>query len=181
MRLEIRKLQQRLGVTSVYVTHDQVEAMTLGDRLMVLNAGQVEQYDTPLALYERPMTEFVAGFIGSPSMNILSANVSQGELRLANGAVLALAGQLPAAEIRCGFRPEHMRHDDNGPIGINVLMLEQLGASTLVHGMLENTDTAVVASLTGLHQMQPGTLMRFSVPEEHLHFFDASSHARVEP
>jgi sn-glycerol 3-phosphate transport system ATP-binding protein len=84
MRLEIRKLQKRLGVTSIYVTHDQVEAMTLGDRLMVLNAGRVEQFDTPIALYERPASMFVAGFIGSPAMNFLPATIENGALTLEN-------------------------------------------------------------------------------------------------
>lgn len=180
MRLEIRKLQQRLGVTSVYVTHDQVEAMTLGDRLMVVNAGRVEQYDTPIELYENPRTEFVAGFIGSPAMNILTARVSQGSVQLANGASPCRVDQMPDGEVRCGFRPEHMQRDDDGAIAVEVVMLEQLGANTLVHGILASTNTAVVASIPGLHRVDAGTVLRFSVPVEQLHFFDTRAGARID-
>src|SRR5690606_36167595 len=113
MRIEIKNLQKSLGVTSVYVTHDQVEAMTLADTLLVMNQGLAEQIDTPMAIYERPASVFVAGFIGSPAMNLLAAT-SGGPgtgLTLAGGAVVTLRDTvLPEAgrEVLLGVRPEHM-------------------------------------------------------------------------
>ncbi len=179
MRLEIRKLQQRLGVTSIYVTHDQVEAMTLGDRLMVLNGGYVEQFGTPIELYDRPATLFVAGFIGSPSMNFLPAEAKDGTLTLGNGATVSGGGHSTGA-VTLGIRPEHLMHDENGPIGISVQMFEQLGANTLLHGVLEGTDTEIVASMPGHVSTGEGSVMRFSAEASVLHVFDAASGKRIE-
>ncbi|SLN46557.1 sn-glycerol-3-phosphate import ATP-binding protein UgpC [Pseudoruegeria aquimaris] len=179
MRLEIRKLQQRLGVTSIYVTHDQVEAMTLGDRLMVLNGGYVEQFGTPIELYDRPATLFVAGFIGSPSMNFLPATAGGGALILGNGASLQGAGHA-SGSVTLGIRPEHLLPDENGPIRVSVQLFEQLGANTLVHGVLEGTETDVVASLPGHVSADPGTIMGFTAPAKDLHVFDPATGRRVE-
>lgn len=179
MRLEIRKLQKRLGVTSIYVTHDQVEAMTLGDRLMVLNGGYVEQFGTPLELYDRPATLFVAGFIGSPSMNFLPATASGGTLTLENGASVAGAGHASGA-VTLGIRPEHLALDEAGPIQITAQMFEQLGATTLVHGILEGTETDIVASLPGHVTAGEQAVMRFSAVESDLHVFDTVSGKRIE-
>jgi sn-glycerol 3-phosphate transport system ATP-binding protein len=114
MRLEIKKLQERLGITSVYVTHDQVEAMTLGHRLMVLNAGYVEQLGTPIELYECPATEFVAGFIGSPSMNFLTAKITDdgSKAEFDGGDCLVLPNNLSRVakhSVTIGLRPEHFQ------------------------------------------------------------------------
>ena len=178
MRLEIRKLQQRLGVTSVYVTHDQVEAMTLGHRLMVLNDGYVEQFGTPIELYENPRTTFVAGFIGSPAMNFLTVEHSGGQILLPNGAtVTGVSGHTGKATL--GIRPEHMLPDDNGPIKIEVLMTEQLGAITLVHGSVQNSDLSLIASLNGVHQIATGTVLGYSIPVDQIHLFDADTGVRV--
>ncbi len=179
MRLEIRKLQQRLGVTSIYVTHDQVEAMTLGDRLMVLNGGYVEQFGTPIELYDRPATVFVAGFIGSPSMNFLPADAQNGTLALGNGATLAGDAQA-GGKVTLGVRPEHLVQDDAGAIRIVVQMVEQLGANTLVHGVLEGSETDVVASVPGHLTAEAGTVMSFSAAAEDLHLFDATTGKRID-
>jgi len=179
MRLEIRKLQHRLGVTSIYVTHDQVEAMTLGDRLMVLNGGYVEQFGTPVELYQRPASVFVAGFIGSPAMNFMAATAAAGNLTLENGASLAHAGSHEGAAI-LGVRPESLARDDNGPLRLVVDMTEQLGAATLVHGQLEGSDTELVASLPGIVTIQPGAVLRFAAPVEALHLFDPDTQKRLE-
>ena len=179
MRLEIRKLQQRLGVTSIYVTHDQVEAMTLGDRLMVLNGGYVEQFGTPIELYDRPATVFVAGFIGSPSMNFLPVDAQGGTLVLGNGATLA-GGAQASGKVTLGVRPEHLVQDDAGAIRIDVQMVEQLGANTLVHGVLEGSETDVVASVPGHVTSDAGTVMRFSAAAEDLHLFDATTGKRID-
>ncbi len=170
MRLEIRRLQKRLGVTAVYVTHDQVEAMTLGDRLMVLNGGRSEQFGTPIELYERPQTTFVAGFIGSPAMNFLPATAEGGEVVLENGA--RLPGGTGAGRVRLGLRPEHLLADDGGPIRLQAILAEQLGASTLVHGTLEGTDSALVAALPGTRAVTEGEVLGFSVAPAQMHLFD---------
>ncbi|WP_136442237.1 sn-glycerol-3-phosphate import ATP-binding protein UgpC [Pacificoceanicola onchidii] len=179
MRLEIRKLQKRLGVTSIYVTHDQVEAMTLGDRLMVLNGGYVEQFGTPIELYDRPATLFVAGFIGSPSMNFLPATANSGTLTLGNGATVSGAAHA-SGSVTLGIRPEHLVRDENGPVRISAQMFEQLGANTLVHGVLEGTDTDVVASLPGHVTAEAGSVMSFKASASDLHIFDSTSGKRIE-
>ena len=179
MRLEIRKLQQRLGVTSIYVTHDQVEAMTLGDRLMVLNGGYVEQFGTPIELYDRPATVFVAGFIGSPSMNFLPADASGETLALDNGVSLE-STTLAQGRVTLGVRPEHLVSDESGPIKISVQVVEQLGANTLLHGFLDGTNIEMVASVPG-HIIAPaGAVVSFSASSDSLHLFDTSSGKRIE-
>ena len=115
---------------------------------MVLNGGYVEQFGTPIELYDRPATLFVAGFIGSPSMNFLPAVAKDGSLALDNGATVSGA-QHANGPVTLGIRPEHLAHNEHGPIRITVQMFEQLGANTLMHGVLEGTDTDVVASMPG--------------------------------
>ncbi len=179
MRLEIRKLQRRLGVTSIYVTHDQVEAMTLGDRLMVLNGGYVEQFGTPIEVYEKPASVFVAGFIGSPSMNFISAEVQNGILTLPNGTTLRTSAKTVGA-VTLGIRPEHLLPSETGAIEIQVDLPEQLGATTLVHGRIAGTDLPVTASLNGINAAVSGDILKFDAPVEHMHIFDATSGKRVE-
>jgi len=180
MRLEIRKLQQRLGVTSIYVTHDQVEAMTLGDRLMVLNGGYVEQFGTPVELYQRPASVFVAGFIGSPAMNFMTVTAANGTLTLANGAIIACPVSY-SGEALLGVRPENLTADADGPMRLVVEMVEQLGANTLVHGRLEGMDSELVASLPGIANVDPGAVLGFSAPGDALHLFDTQMQKRLEP
>ncbi len=178
MRLEIRKLQQRLGVTSIYVTHDQVEAMTLGDRLMVLNGGYVEQFGTPIELYDRPATLFVAGFIGSPAMNFLPAAAAEGTLTLENGTVLE-GGVATRSDVTVGIRPEHLNADEEGNLKVTVGLFEHLGANTLLHGTLDGTTTEIVASLPGHITAEAGSVMAFSASSELLHVFDPQSGKRI--
>ncbi|MFY0310615.1 sn-glycerol-3-phosphate import ATP-binding protein UgpC [Leisingera sp. D0M16] len=179
MRLEIRKLQQRLGVTSIYVTHDQVEAMTLGDRLMVLNGGYVEQFGTPIELYDRPASVFVAGFIGSPAMNFFPAELSGGQAALPGGGVLPVASA-HSGTATLGLRPEHLMEDASGPIAIEVELLEQLGANTLIHGRLPGTEHAITASVPGHANDGTGSIRRFAVAPELTHLFDAATGKRLE-
>src|SRR5437667_680170 len=118
MRVEIKRLQQELGTTSLYVTHDQVEAMTLADRLIVMNQGNVDQIGPPLELYERPATGFVAGFIGSPAMNLLSG-VLDGDGVVLGESRFALSGRSrPPGPVTVGLRPEHLDIAADGPIGL---------------------------------------------------------------
>ena len=179
MRLEIRKLQQRLGVTSIYVTHDQVEAMTLGDRLMVLNGGYVEQFGTPIELYDRPATRFVAGFIGSPAMNFFPATASAGELTLDNGVRIA-AETSANGPVTLGIRPEHLQSDPDGPVRVTVALFEHLGSNTLLHGQLEGTSHDLVVSLPGHATAEAGSVMAFDVSNDLLHLFDSETGKRVE-
>ncbi|WP_293577688.1 sn-glycerol-3-phosphate import ATP-binding protein UgpC [Phaeobacter sp.] len=179
MRLEIRKLQQRLGVTSIYVTHDQVEAMTLGDRLMVLNGGYVEQFGTPIELYDRPASMFVAGFIGSPAMNFLPVTLDAGTASLPSGHQVSVAsGHSGTATL--GMRPEHLTADPDGPIAINVDMLEQLGANTLIHGRLDGTEHAITASVPGHAHDGIGNTRRFSIAPDLTHLFDTDTGKRLD-
>ncbi len=187
MRLEIKKLQERLGITSIYVTHDQVEAMTLGHRLMVLNAGYVEQIGTPIELYERPASVFVAGFIGSPSMNLLDASVSAdgGSVELPGGESLALTG--PSANIEAGrpvmlgLRPEHLEQvaDGNGVAHLHVDVVEHLGADTIVHGHFGTSRTDLTVRLPGVRYLQSGERLALTVEPAHVHLFDAESGVRL--
>ncbi|MFQ5521282.1 MAG: sn-glycerol-3-phosphate ABC transporter ATP-binding protein UgpC, partial [Candidatus Methylomirabilia bacterium] len=187
MRIEIKKLQERLGITSVYVTHDQVEAMTLGHRLLVLNAGRVEQIGTPIELYERPATIFVAGFIGSPSMNFIRARVGAGgtSIELPGGASLAFAGRGLASyagrPVTLGIRPEHLDlvDDGEGVVHLGVDVLEQLGADTFVHGHFGADHTHLTVRLPGVRNLRSGDRLPLSVRSEHLHLFDAGSGVRL--
>ncbi|MEL6767917.1 MAG: sn-glycerol-3-phosphate ABC transporter ATP-binding protein UgpC [Pseudomonadota bacterium] len=156
MRTEIARLHDRLGATMVYVTHDQTEAMTLADRIVVLRDGRVEQVGTPLELYHRPANRFVAGFIGSPPMNFLSAAA----LELEAGGV---------AEI--GVRPEDLAPADDGRFEGAVTLVEELGEAHLLH--VETAAGTVIAKLAGAAAHQRGDRVALSAPEKRLHAFDA--------
>jgi sn-glycerol 3-phosphate transport system ATP-binding protein len=189
MRLEIKQLQRRLGTTSLYVTHDQVEAMTLADRLVVMNAGVAEQVDTPLAIYERPASRFVAGFIGSPAMNFLDAEVSEaGDVRLSggaaelrgNGAFRKHAGRA----VTLGVRPEHLRpatgESANNGVALHVDLVETLGADTLAHGRLGTDGHRLTARLPGTMAVRDGDSVPLTVAPDIMHLFDRDSGRRLE-
>ncbi|XDB00027.1 sn-glycerol-3-phosphate import ATP-binding protein UgpC [Sulfitobacter sp. LCG007] len=180
MRIEIRELQAKLGVTALYVTHDQVEAMTMADRMIVMNAGVAEQIGTPLEVYERPRTLFAAQFIGSPSMNILDGVADDGVVTLGNGARLSL-GTSHRGPVKLGIRPEHLTLDPNGPVEVDLHLSEPLGANTLLHGRLSGTPEPVTVSLPGVHRIEGhGSRLRLSTPSENLHLFDPGSSARLD-
>jgi sn-glycerol 3-phosphate transport system ATP-binding protein len=178
MRLEIKALQRRLGVTALYVTHDQVEAMTLADRMIVMNAGNVEQIGAPLDVYERPETLFAAQFIGSPAMNVLPGEAEGRSVRLSDGAVLETAVEA-RGRVMVGVRPEHLAPDEGGPLRVETALSEPLGANTLVHGALAGGGE-VVASLAGVHRESEllGAL-RFSATPGDIHLFDAETGRRI--
>jgi sn-glycerol 3-phosphate transport system ATP-binding protein len=188
MRLEIKRLQRELGVTSIYVTHDQVEAMTLADRLIVMNAGAADQIGTPMDVYERPASVFVAGFIGSPAMNFLAAKVGadQRSVDLAGtGALrvtLPLAGATSAATgtpVALGVRPEHLQPVADGPLEFEVELAEPLGADTLLHGRFGEARELVTVRQSGHVVAKPGERRRFSADASHLHLFDSQTGRRV--
>ncbi len=186
MRLEIKKLQQRLGITSVYVTHDQVEAMTLGHRLMVLNGGHVEQLGTPIELYEQPATLFVAGFIGSPSMNFLSASISKdgGAVVFSGGDSLELRANLSGLadqQVTVGMRPEHLMLEQNqsSPTTHKVGVVEHLGADTLVHGTFGTGDSDLTVRLKGIRKIDQGEVLPLSIDPDNIHVFDTQTGKRL--
>ncbi|MBT4934394.1 MAG: sn-glycerol-3-phosphate import ATP-binding protein UgpC [Rhodospirillaceae bacterium] len=187
MRLEIKKLQERLGITSVYVTHDQVEAMTLGHRLMVLNGGNVEQLGTPIELYEHPATKFVAGFIGSPSMNFLdgmiSADGKNAEFPGGGSHELVHAFHNHAGkQVTFGMRPEHLIVDDSGnhTMSYTVQVVEHLGADTLVHGTFGNDSSDLIVRLEGVRSVDPGEVLPLMIDPKNIHVFDSDNDRRVE-
>ncbi|WP_298933750.1 sn-glycerol-3-phosphate import ATP-binding protein UgpC [uncultured Ruegeria sp.] len=179
MRLEIRELQEKLGITSLYVTHDQVEAMTMADRMIVMNGGIAEQIGTPLDVYETPRTLFAAQFIGSPAMNIFDAECKDGTLKV--GDVEIGPAAVADGAVKLGIRPEHLVQDDNGPIEAAIQISEPLGANTLLHGQFTANKTAITISLPGVHPIEGKHVnMRFSVSPTHMHFFDPTKGHRLE-
>jgi sn-glycerol 3-phosphate transport system ATP-binding protein len=187
MRLEIRKLHEDLKITSVYVTHDQVEAMTLGDRLVVMDNGYAAQIGSPLEVYERPATVFVAGFIGSPAMNFMEVMVQEGEqaLRLPGDILIPLNGSaLPGWAGRkaiLGIRPEHMELDAKGArtILFTVGQVELLGADTLVYGHIGAEKVPLTVRLPDVHRFEKHAAIRLSIPQEKLHLFDPETRTRI--
>ena len=184
MRLEIKNLQHELGITSVYVTHDQVEAMTLGDQLAVLNGGYVEQLGSPIEIYERPASTFVAGFIGSPSMNLIDGQMdTEGQsLTLPDGSVITLPTPRAAGKaVKLGIRPEHFGlGTGENQVPLHVRVVEQLGADTLVHGNLGDTTVPMVLRLEGVQTLQAGGVVQLHIPQDALHVFDGETGKRVE-
>jgi sn-glycerol 3-phosphate transport system ATP-binding protein len=188
MRVEIKKLQQALATTAIYVTHDQVEAMTLADRLIVMHAGRAEQIGAPIELYERPATQFVGGFIGSPAMNFLPGRVAAGgQVALGDGTALpvAVSGASTAMDIVVGLRPEHLTIDGAAPLlTLEVELIEMLGADTIVHGKLGGLESggagpSVLARLPGTVRVATRERVPLTIPPEHIHLFDAATGQRL--
>ena len=178
MRGEIRKLQRRLGTTAIYVTHDQLEAMTLADRLVVLNGGKIEQIGTPLEVYHRPASTFVASFIGSPAMNLLKGNLDGDQLAI-GPAVIAMAGAVAASgAVTVGLRAEDLRSVGANEAGLpfEVDYVEELGAHRLVHGLLGDQPLSAMLPL----ESEITGRMTLAVAPERLHFFDAETTRRIE-
>jgi len=184
-RAEIARLHQRLGTTTIYVTHDQVEAMTMGDRIAVMRDGLLQQVGTPQDLYDHPVNVFVAGFIGSPSMNFATAKAEGKDLML-GGAKLELSGKpARAAETRpdganvlIGFRPEHIelangQESSAVRFPAKVDVVEFLGNDELVHAQAEGNE--IVALLPSDKKVSVGDSVQFAVPMEKLHIFDPDS------
>ena len=178
MRVEILKLHQRLRNTMIYVTHDQTEAMTLADRIVVFRDGRVEQIGTPMALYKYPANTFVAQFIGSPAMNLLKVEQQNGALSVA-GSTLALPESLQQNAITLGVRPEHLSLSENGEFGGTVQVFEHLGGESLVHLQLADGQT-LVAKLQGEHYFKPGESGQLSLQAGQFHLFDTEGQ-RVQP
>ena len=186
MRLEIKQLQERLGITSVYVTHDQVEAMTLGHRLMVLNAGNVEQLGTPIELYDRPATIFVAGFLGSPAMNFIPVQNQVDGLKMTLDAettiTLAAPIDVPAeASLTVGIRPEHLQvsTDKEALANLQVRFVEHLGADTLIHGQLGSDPGNISLRIAGTNHFEIGANIPLTIAADNIHVFATKSGKRI--
>jgi len=181
MRSEIVSLHRRLKSTMVYVTHDQVEAMTMADTIVVLRDGAVEQVGAPIELYARPRNQFVAGFLGTPQMNMLKAKI-----RMATGDGMSLfvdggrgamyatvdgTGSLADADCTVGIRPEHLALSDSGAITGTIIATEMLGSETIVFANLQSGEN-VTASIRGIRSLRPGAVVQFSVDRRFVHVFD---------
>jgi multiple sugar transport system ATP-binding protein len=182
MRGEIVSLHRRLKSTMVYVTHDQVEAMTMADSIVVLREGTVEQMGSPIELYARPRNQFVAGFLGTPQMNMLRAKVrtagAEGmSLFIDDGQSVIQAtvdgtGSVVDGDCTVGIRPEHMALSDRGEMVGSVVATEMLGAETIVFANLHSGES-ITASIRGIRSLQPGAPVRFSADRRFVHVFDA--------
>ncbi len=173
MRGEIKRLQKQLATTSIYVTHDQQEAMTMADELIVLNGGRIEQKGAPLDVYRVPASTFVASFIGSPPMNLVPARIDGGEVWL--GATRIGTGiDRPPGEVTLGMRPEDLT-PGRGGISLRVSYVEELGASRLIHGTHEGQD--LIAATSPDHPLSDD--MELSIRPEALHFFDPRTGVRL--
>ncbi|SDH77600.1 ABC transporter ATP-binding protein [Alloyangia pacifica] len=168
MRRELAELHRRIGATSVFVTHDQVEAMTLADRIMVLNKGRIEQFDTPEAIYHRPASTFVAGFIGSPAMNLVDVTGEGGVLRLADGTALAAHSHRGPAIL--GIRPELVVPAPDG-LPVQITYREELGAHAVLTLRLPDGTALRMATALGQRGGLP-TDLRVALPAAELHLFD---------
>ena len=180
-RGEISALHKRLGNTMVYVTHDQVEAMTMADKIAVLRAGRVEQFGPPLELYTAPANRFVAGFIGSPQMNFIDGIIAEGGFVADGGGSLALPQQRFSAQagarVTLGIRPNHMSRTKDGGLSMQVRSVEQLGGETFAYGQ-----TAAGAELTlhmqGQVPVAPGTALALDIDTAHAHLFARDDQGR---
>jgi multiple sugar transport system ATP-binding protein len=166
-RAEIAKLHQRLGATMIYVTHDQIEAMTLGDRIVVLEAGKIQQIDTPLNLYRKPANKFVAGFIGSPPMNFVDGRVDDGRFVSADGAI-TIPAKFAAGPVTLGIRPEHLNVGE-GPIAATLDLVEPVGNEAFVYATAGKN--ALVARVAPREFPAIGSPIQLTLDATQLHFF----------
>jgi sn-glycerol 3-phosphate transport system ATP-binding protein len=192
MRIEIRRLHQRLGATSVFVTHDQVEAMTLADRLVVLNHGRIEQIGAPAEVYRRPASLFVAGFIGAPSMNFIQAHVvADGLAEIDQGGPsggprrLAIPGAVaPGRALTLGIRPEEIEIGDAptpGGLDFDIELDEELGSGQVLHGTSGGIELTVMRPMNAADQpWRPGQRLALRIPPGAIHLFDAADGARID-
>jgi sn-glycerol 3-phosphate transport system ATP-binding protein len=176
MRIEIRRLHQKLGATSVFVTHDQVEAMTLADRLVVLNQGRVEQIGTPTEVYRRPASRFVAGFIGAPAMNFMAGSMAKdGRIAIGSGT---------GVPITIGVRPDEIalvEAPQKGTLDFEVELVEELGTGQVLYGRSGELEMTVMrngSAESGLPR--PGQRLFLKIPMTSLHLFEAESGRRID-
>jgi multiple sugar transport system ATP-binding protein len=184
-RTDIAKLQADLGVTTVYVTHDQVEAMTMGDRVAVMKLGELQQVDTPLGLYDKPVNLFVAGFIGSPQMNLLEAHAKDGQAQVGQYLVPVdpTASRKMQGDITVGVRPEAWRlvSENEGGLPVRVTVVEELGSDAFVYGTsgIEGAPNNIIVRVSGRDSVHKGDTIHVTTDPQHVHVFDTESGARL--
>jgi multiple sugar transport system ATP-binding protein len=176
MRTEIKELHQRLKTTTVYVTHDQIEAMTMADKIVVMHDGLVEQVGAPLDLYDRPANRFVAGFIGSPAMNFLTGKVDGTRVSIGSGFEIPVSRNLGARDVVVGIRPEHLEIADDG-FEAEVVVIEPTGSETQLFARVGGQEIAAV--FRERHEFAPGQRIRLRPKAECAHLFDPSSGQRI--
>jgi len=187
MRIEIAKLHRDLKATIIYVTHDQIEAMTMASRIVVLNAGVIEQVGAPLELYHHPANKFVAGFIGSPKMNflpgtLLSADAKTARVALRDGTEIEIATDATrgaaGSEVTVGIRPEHMLHVSDATPGVGrvrgeVILVENLGESALIYVRIPDIEGLTLCRVEGMTSVKEGETVSLGLPADVAHLFDA--------
>ena len=184
-RTQIASLQRRLGVTTVYVTHDQVEAMTMGDRVAVMKDGVLQQVDTPRALYERPANVFVAGFIGSPAMNLLELKIVAGGVQFGTGSIKvdsAVLGKTKAKTVTVGLRPEDLALTTKGNgIAVEIQVIEELGADAFLYGntTIEGKKIDIIARVDAKKHPMAGETVHLTPQGGITHLFDINSGLRL--
>jgi multiple sugar transport system ATP-binding protein len=182
-RTQIAELQRRLNVTTVYVTHDQIEAMTMGERVAVMRLGQLQQFDSPTELYDHPANVFVAGFIGSPAMNRFDGTLEDGAIRVGGATLRPPASQLRAAQghskLTVGIRPEHLSAGGDGELTLEVALVEDLGSDSYIYGHLGGAADSQVIVRAGRDHPRPGEVVKVKVDTAHLHLFDGTTGLRV--
>jgi len=184
-RTDIAKLQRDLGVTTVYVTHDQVEAMTMGDRVAVMNFGEIQQVDTPLRLYDKPANLFVAGFIGSPQMNLMEGDAAEGAVRLGDYSVPVDRATMSkvTGRVTVGVRPEAWRvvTAAEGGLPVQVSVVEELGADGYVYGTsgVEGTPHDIIVRVSARDSVAKGDTLYVTTDPEKVHVFDSETGARL--
>ncbi|RYE56789.1 MAG: sn-glycerol-3-phosphate ABC transporter ATP-binding protein UgpC [Rhizobiaceae bacterium] len=181
MRAEIKEVQQRLKTTTIYVTHDQIEAMTMADRIVIMDKGEIVQVDTPMELYRRPRNTFVAGFIGSPQMNFIDARSDgKGGISFGQDDSHRPASDVPptARELVVGIRPEDLLFDEEDGLRARVTLVEPTGAQTYVHACTEDGNS-LIAIENGERRLRSGDQIRLKPVFQHLHLFDRASGERL--
>jgi len=177
MRLEIKKLQRQMGVTSIFVTHDQTEAMTLGDRIVVINNGIVEQVGTPKDIYSKPNTKFVAEFIGSPQMNIFNCKIDNGIAKIDNNSI-NLDKSINVDDASIGVRPDDIQISNSGSISCKASLVEYLGSDMIIYSSIGDQEFS--CKLSSKIDVKAGDEFKFNIQPSLVHVFDNSSGKRLD-
>jgi len=176
MRLEIKKLQRQMDVTSIFVTHDQTEAMTLGDRIVVINNGIVEQVGTPKDIYSKPNTKFVAEFIGSPQMNLFNCKIENGNAKIGDGHI-NLDNSINIQDASIGVRPDDIQVNQNGKFETKANLVEYLGSDMIIYSSIGNQDFS--CKLSSKIDVKAGDNFKFDILSSSVHIFDNTTNKRV--
>lgn len=181
LRIELQHLQKTEGSTTLFVTHDQVEALTMADQIAVLREGRIVQIGTPTDIYDRPATMFVAELVGTPSINLFKASHQNGALYVENSSLEVPLGastaDLPAAFV-LGIRPEDIQPDPNGNFSGQVTLIEPLGVETILH--IKTGEQTLLSNISGMSSWRIGDTIRFNIVRERLHFFEPGRQTRIQ-